>query len=81
MAAMGAQVVIADDSPTILQLIAVALTRGGIESATASDGAEAIEWIKEHRPQVVILDATMPNGGGHDVCQEIRADAGLEQLT
>jgi CheY-like chemotaxis protein len=79
MERVGAQVVVADDSPTILQLIVVSLKRGGIETVTAGDGAEAIDRIKEHSPRVVILDATMPNGGGHDVCRAIRADASLDQ--
>ena len=72
-------VVVADDSQTILELIVLTLTRGGIESASADDGAGALEQIREHRPRVVILDAMMPNGDGYDVCRTLRADSDLEE--
>ncbi len=72
-------VVVADDSRTILELILLTLSRGGIETASAGDGAEALERIREHRPRVVILDAMMPNGDGYDVCRTLRADPGLDQ--
>ncbi len=76
---MTAPVVVADDSRTILELIVLTLGRGGIETVSAEDGAEAIERIREHRPRVVILDAMMPNGDGYDVCRLLRSDPELEQ--
>ena len=72
-------VVVADDSRTILELIVLTLQRGGIETATAGDGAEALERIRELRPRLVILDAMMPKGDGYDVCRTIRGDSDLEQ--
>ena len=76
---MTVPVVVADDSRTILELILLTLSRGGIETASAADGAEALERIREHRPRVVILDAMMPNGDGYDVCRTLRADSDLEE--
>ena len=76
---MTVPVVVADDSRTILELILLTLSRGGIETASAADGAEALEQIREHRPRVVILDAMMPNGDGYDVCRTLRADSELEE--
>ena len=64
MPAVTVPVVVADDSRTILELILLTLSRGGIETASAGDGAEALERIREHRPRLVILDAMMPNGDG-----------------
>jgi CheY-like chemotaxis protein len=72
-------VVVADDSRTILELILLTLSRGGIETASAGDGTEALERIREHRPRLVILDAMMPNGDGYDVCRTLRADPTLDQ--
>jgi CheY-like chemotaxis protein len=72
-------VVVADDSETILELIVLTLRRGQIESASACDGTEALERIREHRPRVVILDAAMPNGDGYEVCRALRDDPELEQ--
>jgi len=76
---VAAPVVVADDSETILELILLTLGRGGIETASAPDGAGALKRIREHRPQVVILDAMMPNGDGYEVCRTLRADSELDQ--
>ena len=69
----------ADDSKTILELIVLTLQRGGIETVTADDGADALERIRELRPRLVILDAMMPNVDGYDVCRTLREDTNLEQ--
>ena len=68
-------VVVADDHQLILDMIGVALEAEGIARvvATARDGAEAIERIAAHRPDVVILDVAMPRLNGIDVLRELRA--------
>src|SRR5207253_1574801 len=53
-------ILVADDSPTILNLLVIALTREGFDPVTAANGEEALERIREHRPRLVILDALMP---------------------
>jgi CheY-like chemotaxis protein len=76
---VSAPVVVADDSPTILELIVLTLQRGGIETVTAAHGADALERIREHAPRVVILDAMMPHADGYEVCRTLRADPALKQ--
>ena len=71
------EIVVADDSATILGLIVLALKREGYEAATAADGVEALAQIREHRPKLVIVDAMMPNMDGYDLCRAINADATL----
>ena len=68
-------VVVADDHQLMLDMIGVALEAEGIARvvATARDGAEAIERIAAHRPDVVILDVAMPRLNGIDVLRELRA--------
>jgi DNA-binding response OmpR family regulator len=73
------EIVVADDSETILGLLVVALGRDGFEPATAVDGAGALEQIRKHRPKLLIIDAMMPNGDGYDVCRALREDPELEQ--
>jgi DNA-binding response OmpR family regulator len=68
------RVVVADDSQTILTLVAFALRREGYESETATNGEEALERIREHRPDLVILDGVMPKLTGYDVCRALRDD-------
>lgn len=71
---MSARLVIADDSATILTLVTITVQRAGYEPATATNGSEALDLIREHRPELVILDARMPGMSGYDVCREVRAD-------
>jgi DNA-binding response OmpR family regulator len=72
-------IVVADDSPTILSLLTLALSREGFEAVTAANGAQALERIREHRPRLVILDASMPLGDGFEVSRTIRDDPGIDK--
>jgi DNA-binding response OmpR family regulator len=74
---MVPQIVVADDSDTILSLIVCALERDGFEPATATNGADALARVRELSPRLVILDALMPKGDGYDVCRAIRDDPDL----
>jgi CheY-like chemotaxis protein len=72
-------ILVADDSDMILSLVVLSLQREGYEPATAKDGAEALERIRELRPRLVILDALMPNGDGYEVCRTLRDDPEIEK--
>lgn len=71
---MSARLVIADDSATILALVAFAVKKDGYAPATATTGPEALEVVRAHRPELVILDAQMPGMSGYEVCRALRAD-------
>jgi DNA-binding response OmpR family regulator len=71
---VSARIVVADDSRTILSLVTLALQREGYEPVTASDGEEALAAVREHRPELLIVDAVMPGLSGYDVCRELRSD-------
>jgi two-component system alkaline phosphatase synthesis response regulator PhoP len=74
MIAGMARLVVADDSPTILALVTLALKKDGYEPATATNGTDALELVREHRPELVILDALMPGMTGYEVCRALRLD-------
>jgi DNA-binding response OmpR family regulator len=71
---VSARIVVADDSRTILALVTMALRQAGHEPVTASDGEEALAAVREHRPELLIVDAVMPGLSGYDVCRALRAD-------
>jgi DNA-binding response OmpR family regulator len=71
---MSARLVIADDSPMILALVTLAVKKDGYEPVTATNGTEALEVIREHRPELVIIDALMPGLSGYEVCRALRED-------
>jgi DNA-binding NarL/FixJ family response regulator len=68
------RVLIAGDQPSILQSICDYLERiGGFEIVgTASDGQNAVELATAHRPDLVLLDLTMPRLGGLAAARQIR---------
>ena len=68
--------VIADDHPLMLKgLRQVLETESDFDIIETEDGEEALERIREHKPQVAILDVEMPNMTGFDVARQVRNEA------
>jgi two-component system alkaline phosphatase synthesis response regulator PhoP len=73
-------VLIVDDEQHIRLLIEQALEEledDGVEMLTAPDGEVALDVVRNHVPQLVFLDVTMPKVNGFDVCRTIKEDLGL----
>jgi CheY-like chemotaxis protein len=67
-------VLVVDDSPTILKLVQLVLTKGGYRVATASSGEAGLVQAHEHPPTLILLDYLMPDMNGDDVCRAMSAD-------
>ena len=67
------RILVVDDSRTIRTLVRRVLTRAGYEVVLASDGSEAVEIVRDQRPNLVILDINMPGMDGYATCQELLA--------
>lgn len=77
------RVVIADDSDDHALLIQIALERAagkGVEVVRARDGDEAVDRVREHRPDLLLLDLRMPGRDGHEVLEELKADPALRRI-
>ena len=70
-------VLVAEDDEDILLLVATRLQRDGFEVVTARNGAEAIDLIRQRRPDVAVLDIGMPPPDGLEVARLVRADESL----
>jgi CheY-like chemotaxis protein/tRNA A-37 threonylcarbamoyl transferase component Bud32 len=69
------RVVVADDSTMMRRVIQRTLTQAGYKVvAHARDGREAVEEFRRHRPDVLVLDSSMPVIGALDVMKIIRAE-------
>jgi len=66
------KILIADDEPTVIDLVSKAFEDSGYDVIPAKDGAEALTKIKKHTPDLVLLDVTMPKKDGFEVCREVR---------
>jgi CheY-like chemotaxis protein len=69
-----AKILIAEDERDIRELIAFTLQFAGHEVVTTSNGEEALQAVRAHKPQLVLLDVRMPRLSGYEVCKEIKAD-------
>ena len=70
---MGKTILVVDDAAFMRMMIKDILTKNGYEVvAEAGDGQEAIEKYKEHKPDLVTLDITMPEMDGITCLKKIR---------
>ena len=67
-----ARVLVADDDPSILQLVRTIIKREGFDVDCAADGVEAIEFLEEHDYPVVLLDLMMPRMDGFEVIEWLK---------
>jgi len=67
------RVLIVDDEPQIRRVMRTALTANQYEPYEARTGEEALEVLREFKPDVVLLDMNMPGMGGMAACRELRA--------
>jgi CheY-like chemotaxis protein len=69
------KILIADDSPTIVEITKAMLKSEGYIIETASNGAEALAKIAAETPDLLLLDVMMPDMDGYAVIQALRRDA------
>jgi len=65
-------VVVADDDAATRYVVARTLTHDGFTVLEASDGLEAVETVKQSRPDVILMDVEMPGMDGYQACSAIR---------
>jgi CheY-like chemotaxis protein len=69
------RILVVDDQPINVQLLKRKLERGGLEVSTANNGLEALEQVKAHKPDLILLDLMMPDMDGIEVCQRLQASS------
>lgn len=69
-----ARILVVDDEPNIVELLAVSLRFQGFEVHTAGTGPAAIDRARDVKPDAVILDVMMPGMDGFGVLRRMRAD-------
>lgn len=74
------RVLVVDDEVYIVHILEFSLSMEGYEVVTASTGEEALQKMREARPDLVVLDVMMPGMDGYQVCQEVRGDAELSDI-
>lgn len=73
------KVLIADDEPAILMSLEFLMRKNGFEVYIARNGAEALQLLGVHTPDVVLLDIMMPDIDGYELCEHIRSQEKTRQ--
>src|SRR5438128_12051864 len=69
-----ATILVVDDEPRIVQLVRDYLEHGGFTVLTAADGASALRTARTGRPDLVVLDLSLPRLDGLDVARSLRLE-------
>jgi adenylate cyclase len=69
-----AKILVVDDTPHNVKLLADLLSVKGYAVVTAASGVEALAQVEAERPDLVLLDVVMPGMSGYEVCQRLRGN-------
>ena len=64
-------ILVADDEPIVADTLVQILQAEGFEAISVSDGAAAVRWAREARPDLVICDVIMPTLNGTEAARQI----------
>lgn len=68
----SATVLVVDDSPTEMKMVAATLQSAGYRVITAANGDDAIAKATMDQPAVIVLDVVMPKKNGFQVCRQLK---------
>jgi DNA-binding response OmpR family regulator len=71
---MRPKVLVVDDEPDAIELIAFNLKGAGLDVISAADGSEALKKAAQHSPNLIVLDVMIPEVDGLEVCKVLRRD-------
>ena len=80
MSTAPASILVVDDDPGVLDVVAFTLRREGFDVDERVDGAAALEAARTRRYDIVILDVMLPGLSGTDVCRALRAESDVPIL-
>lgn len=76
-----AKVLIVDDEPINIDLAKIYLQEAGYQNfTTTSDSRQALDLVREHKPDVILLDLMMPHMSGFDILAEVRKDPRMRHI-
>jgi len=77
---MGARILVADDSATIQKVVELTLGRENVDLVQARSGDEAMQKAREMKPDLMLIDHSMPGQSGQELCRAFRQDPQLKDV-
>lgn len=75
------KLLIADDEPGVRSLVRMTLESDAYEILEASNGDEALMLALEHRPELILLDVSMPGLSGLQVCRMLKENPSTSAIS
>ncbi len=73
-------ILVVDDTPNNLRLLAQLLSEQGYKVRVADDGPRAIESVQANPPDLILLDIIMPGMDGYEVCRQLKAEEATRDI-
>jgi len=70
-----AHVLLVDENELNQDMLSRRLSRKGYKVAIAADGEQAIRMVAESRPDLILMDISLPGRDGHDITRELKTSA------
>jgi phosphate regulon transcriptional regulator PhoB len=77
---MVAKVLVIDDEKDIVSLLRYHLEKSGFQCLEGMDGSAALRLVREHHPDLLILDLMLPGMDGLEICRQLRQDVTTARL-
>ena len=72
---MASKILIVEDEPDIVELLAYHLNQAGFETEAVSNGRDALNQMRANPPNLILLDLLLPEVDGLEVCRLLKQDA------
>lgn len=74
------KILIIDDEPDIVRVVKFRMIKNGYEVHVAVNGQEGLEMVSKLKPDLVLLDISMPLMKGDEVCKRIKSDPAVKDI-
>lgn len=74
------KILVVDDEPHLVRSLTFILQKEGYGVITAVDGEDALQKVRESKPDLMFLDVMMPKKNGYEVCHEIKNSPELKDI-
>ncbi len=72
--AIKGDILVVDDQGPVLDLVGNILAKHGYQARGAAGGVQALEMVRSHLPDLVLMDVSMPEMDGYELCRRLKAD-------
>ena len=77
---MAKRILVEDDERDIVEMLDIRLQENGYEVFAVYDGLDALTAARTQRPDLILLDYTLPKKNGVEICRELKSDGELKHI-